>query len=61
MKPRRIFFDFGGTLVSVPFSLEEIWLELLKGLSVRVDSRKFGQAAREADLLSGPRVFDYKR
>ncbi len=57
---KNTFFDLGGTLADVPLSVDQIWLELLKDLGQRVDSRKLEQAIREADQLYGPRVYDFK-
>ena len=60
MRVHTVFFDFGRTLVDVPYSASEIWLEIMKEAGVSIDPGLVGHALQAADSIFLPRVYDYK-
>ena len=60
MRVHTVFFDFGRTLVDVPYSASEIWLEIMNEAGLKVDPGLLKRALEAADSTFLPQVYDYK-
>ena len=60
MRVHTVFFDFGRTLVDVPYSASEIWLEIMNEAGLKVDPGLLKRALEAADSTFLPKVYDYK-
>ncbi|MBI2972297.1 MAG: HAD-IA family hydrolase [Armatimonadetes bacterium] len=60
MRPKVIFFDYGGTLAYVDPPPERIWLHLLKELGFTPNPAAFGEAFQIANETAGRlNIYDY--
>lgn len=60
MRPKTIFFDYGGTLAYVDPPIERIWLRLLEELGRHADPDVLEQALRQANEIAGRlNIYDY--
>jgi len=60
MRVHTVFFDLGRTLVDVPYSASEIWLEIMNEAGLKVDPGLLKRALEAADSTFLPKVYDYK-
>lgn len=60
MRPKIIFFDYGGTLAYMDPPIERIWLHLLEELECQADPEALGYALQEANEIAGRlNIYDY--